>query len=233
MKFFCSFWKSNSPTDSNKKPSTDLPPIATQAAVTIHLTSSIYATNGTINWADPATKNLLYAKGKQDTNIENYVFLYDCYRMKNIVQNGTINSEEKDKLIRDLAIELFPKHITDDPADLIVYYVDINNQPERVRCAINISGNLRSQFKEIHKAIDEVSHQTILSLYESAAEDIIKSLELPAKQARTGRSGFSFKLSLNTNVFSQQSASIPSPSSKRGRVESDISWARTDNTTAI
>ncbi|MFA6301503.1 MAG: hypothetical protein WC627_00020 [Legionella sp.] len=233
MKFFCSFCKPNTATDSNNKPTTDLPPIAPQAVTTIHLTSSIYTTNSTINWDDPATKNLLYAKGKQDTNIENYEFLYDCYRMKNIVQNSTINSDEKDRMTRLLATELFPKHITDEVADLIVYYVTINNQPERVRCAINISGDLRSQFKELHKAIDEASHQTILSLYESAAEDIIKSLELPAKQARTGRSGLSFKLSINTNFFSQQSSSISSPSKRRERAVSDILWARTDNTNDI
>lgn len=116
----------------------------------IHLTSAIYNSDGTIKWADDKTKNLLFSKGLQDTALENYVFLFDCYRMRTVIKmiNADCPPTQKNTQTRALR-ELYLKHIVDF-SRLNEYSVELNGHNETIRCSINISGKLRTRLDQLN-----------------------------------------------------------------------------------
>lgn len=204
MNFSCTFWNCCPRKIPQVTTPTELIPASPPIFPPVRLTSSIYTNDGAINWGNEQTKNLLFSKGLQDTALENYVFLFDCYRMRTLVQMSPAHCSptEKELQTRALAKELYLKHIVAFSL-LTEYSVAFNGHIETIRCAINISWNLKKQLDQLHENIDTTPIATIMNLYEQAVTEITEMLSLPPVPFRVSRI-----TSTLGSIFTQGSLSI-------------------------
>ena len=174
MVFCCSFWRCGAKNDSGSSTPIELMPEAATGLPKIKLTSAIYNPDNSIKWSDEATKTLIFSKGLQDNSVENYVFLYDCYRMRTLFKSSEseMSHKEKDKQIRELATELYDKHILGTKE----YFVEIKGGRSPMRMAINISDVLKARIGQIHLQIEKKSTTDIMAVYEQAVDEIIGML---------------------------------------------------------